>query len=70
MIKIAINEASQQFEKLVEQVQQKNEPVVVTGPSGDMVRIIPVPKPVSHWKGRPVYRLQDVQYLDAPWWFD
>jgi hypothetical protein len=41
---------------------------VVTGPNGDLVRIVPIPKPIGEWKGRPVYRLKDVQYLDFPFW--
>lgn len=70
MIKLTVQEAGKRFDNLVEEVHNKKEPVVVTGPTGDLVRIVPVPKPVGQFKGRPVYRIEDVQYLDAPWWFD
>jgi hypothetical protein len=26
------------------------------------------PRPIGEWKGRPVFRLKDAQYLDFPYW--
>ncbi|HYF48117.1 MAG TPA: hypothetical protein VEJ63_01835 [Planctomycetota bacterium] len=68
MDKITVDEAAKSFEKIVEYVVGHEEAVTVSGPSGDLVRIIPVPKPVGEWKGRPVYKLKDVQHLDYPYW--
>jgi prevent-host-death family protein len=70
MVKLTVEEAGRRFSELVDLVSQKKESVVVSGPSGELVRIIPVPKPVGDFKGRPVYKIEDVQYLDAPWWFE
>jgi antitoxin (DNA-binding transcriptional repressor) of toxin-antitoxin stability system len=70
MVKVTVEEAGKRFSELVDYVRQKNESIVVAGPNGELVKIIPIPKPVETWKGRPVYKLEDVQYLDAPWWFE
>jgi hypothetical protein len=64
MVKMTIDEAGQQFSKLVDYVRGHNDSVVVTGPNGDLVKVVPIPQPVDTWKGRPVYRIEDLQYLD------
>ena len=68
MVKIDVTDAQQHFTEVVDMVRDKNETVVVTGPDGELVKIVPVPKPIDSWKGRPVYRAADVQYLDFPYW--
>ncbi|HYG73750.1 MAG TPA: hypothetical protein VEK08_01855 [Planctomycetota bacterium] len=68
MTRIPIEELKKHLEEIVEQVQKNNEAVVVTGASGDLVRVTPLPKPTGEWKGRPRYKLKDVPYLDFPYW--
>ncbi|MEI6232082.1 MAG: hypothetical protein WCT04_03460 [Planctomycetota bacterium] len=57
------------LESVVRSVCNLNHAVTVTADNGDSVKIIPVPKPVEYFKGRPVYRLEDAKYLylDCPW---
>jgi hypothetical protein len=69
MVKMSLEEAqSQILGKVVERVSATREPVVVTGPNGDLAKVIPVPKPVGVFKGRPVYKLEDLEQLDFPYW--
>jgi len=68
MIKISATEVQNKFDDWVEYVREKEDEIIVTGPDGDLVRIVPIPKPVGEWKGRPVYKLKDVQHLDFPYW--
>jgi prevent-host-death family protein len=63
MEKITVQKATESFSEIFEQVSAKHEPIEVTSPSGESVKIIPVPKPVRFWKGKPVYRPEDVQFL-------
>ena len=57
------------LEEVVHTVCQTQQPVTVRTADGDEVKVIPVPKPVRYWKGRPVFRLEDTKYLylDYPW---
>jgi len=57
------------LENVVHKVCDSNQPVTVTADNGDAVKIIPIPKPVEYFKGKPVYRLEDAKYmyLDCPW---
>ena len=64
MVKMTMDEAVHKFSKVVDYVRDHNEAVVVTGPSGDLVKVIPIPHPIDTWKGRPVYRIEDIQFLD------
>ncbi|HEY3324794.1 MAG TPA: hypothetical protein VGP72_30355 [Planctomycetota bacterium] len=69
MVRVSIAEAKQHsFGEMAEQVSTSHEEIVVTGPDGDMVKLVPVPKPVEHYKGRPVYNIDDAQHLDFPFW--
>jgi hypothetical protein len=68
MVKVKASQAPSKFNEWVEYVRSKEAAVIVTGPEGDLVRIVPIPKPVGKWKGRKVYKLKDVQYLDFPYW--
>lgn len=71
MVRVSISEARQRsFGELAEQVSATQEVVVVTGPQGDMARLVPIPKPVGRYKGRPVYDIDDAQRLDFPYWPD
>jgi len=68
MIRINVEEATKKsVADLIELVRNKFEEMVVSGPDGDLVRVVPVPKPVYFYKGKPVYRLEDAQYLDFEW---
>ena len=71
VVRVSMSEAKRQsFGEVAEQVCATHEPVIVTGPDGDMVKLVPVPKPVEHYKGRPVYDIDDAQHLDFPYWPD
>ena len=71
MVRVSMKEARKHsLGEMAEQVSVTHEPVVVTGPEGDMVKLVPVPKPVEHYKGRPVYDIDDAQHLDFPYWND
>jgi len=64
-----VNESESTLHSVVEMVCNSNEPVTVRKPNGDAVKVIPVPKPIRMWKGRPVYKLEDAKYLylECPW---
>ncbi|MCW8133059.1 MAG: hypothetical protein KIS92_22110 [Planctomycetota bacterium] len=47
-------------------VAATHEPVVITTADGDKAKIIPIPKPVKTVNGRPVYKLEDMQFLEVP----
>ena len=68
MVKVPATEVSIKFDEWIEYVRKNDDAVVVTGSDGDLVKIIPIPKPVSEWHGKPVYKLKDVQFLDFPYW--
>ncbi|MGD0089151.1 MAG: hypothetical protein ABSE73_04465 [Planctomycetota bacterium] len=53
---------------MAEQVSSSHEEIVVAGPDGEMVKLLPVPKPVGQYKARPVYDIDDAQHLDFPFW--
>ena len=55
--------------RVVTKVCRSRRPVTIRTPRGDAVKVIPVPKPIRFWKGRPVYKLEDAKflYLDCPW---
>jgi prevent-host-death family protein len=63
MEKITFQHAREKFDELFDKVSAKHQPVEVTSPNGESVKIIPVPKPIRYWKGKPVYRAEDVQFL-------
>lgn len=60
------------LENVLRRVCHSNQPVTVTAENGDAVKVIPVPKPIEYFKGKPVYRLEDAKYLylDCPWLLD
>ena len=64
-----IENADGKLKKVVEMVFDSNEPMTVRTPAGKAVKVIPIPKPIRMWKGRPVYRGEDAKYLylDYPW---
>jgi hypothetical protein len=64
-----ISDPNEKLEDVVNLVCDSNEPVTVSTASGKEVRVIPVPKPIRMWKGKPVYRGEDAKYLylDHPW---
>jgi hypothetical protein len=69
MVTVSLAEARQRaLADIVEQVCASNEALMVTGPDGELAKVVPVPKPVRQFKGRPVYRLEDAQHLDFPYW--
>ena len=55
--------------RVVAKVSRSMRPLTIRNGRGDAVKVIPVPKPIRHWKGRPVYRIEDAKYLylDCPW---
>ena len=55
-MEISVEEAVKDFKKILDHVVQENDPVIITGPDGQLVRISPVPKPLYFYKGHPVYR--------------
>lgn len=61
------DEGKKPFRDVVQGVCAEHEAWIVSGPDGDLVRVLPVPKPVRFHKGRPVYRLEDMQFLDFPY---
>ena len=68
-MRVTIEEAGKRpFKDIIDEVRTTQEPIVVTDSEGDLVKVVPVPKPVRHFKGRPVYKLGDVQNLDFPYW--
>ena len=69
MVRVSMAEARQRsLGEMAEKVSATHEEVVVTGPDGDMVKLVPVPKLVELYKGRPVYDIDDAQHLDFPYW--
>src|SRR5208283_3314718 len=69
MVRMSLGEARQRsLGEAAEQVCASKEALAVMGPDGEMVRLVPVPKPVRQCKGRPVYRLDDVQHFEFPYW--
>jgi hypothetical protein len=69
MVRVSILEARQKsFGEMAEQVSATHEGIIVTGPDGDMVKLVPVPRSVEEYKGRPVYDIDDAQHLDFPYW--
>ena len=60
------------LKEVVDKVSRTNQPVTVRTKSGQAVKVIPVPKPIGHRKGVPIYRAEDIQYLylDHPYWFE
>jgi hypothetical protein len=69
MQKMTIEEASHSsLSDAVKLVCGSHETLIVAGPDGELARVVPIPKPVRTFKGRPVYRLEDVRYLDFPYW--
>jgi hypothetical protein len=64
MKKMTVDEASRQFSDVIDYVRGHQEAVIVTGPNGDLVKVVPIPQPIDTWKGRPVYRIEDLQYLN------
>lgn len=67
-----IDNPDEKVQEVVEMVCHQNEPVTIRTKGGDEVRVIPVPKPIGHRKGIPIYREEDIQYLslDHPYWFE
>ena len=63
---ISIEKAAQDLRAVLDHVVAKNDPITVVGPTGRLVRIVPVPKPILYFKGHPVYRPEDLQYLGIP----
>ncbi|HLX61039.1 MAG TPA: hypothetical protein VKX17_07130 [Planctomycetota bacterium] len=57
------------LETVIKSVCGTNSPITISSDDGNAVKVIPVPKPVEFFKGRPVYRLEDAKYLylDCPW---
>ena len=72
MEKILVAENESQLADIVEKVCRTHEPVTVAKPSGEEVRVIPVPKPIGYRKGVPIYRTEDLQFLahEYPFFFD
>ena len=66
MERISVTEAGQKLAAVVERIVLTHEPVVITNEQGDAAKIIPIPKPIKVVNGRPVYKLEDMQYLDVP----
>ena len=66
---IELDQPSGKLDEVAQMVCSSNSPMTIKTKSGDEVRIIPVPKPIRFLKGKPVYRLEDTQYLylDYPW---
>jgi len=67
---ISIQQASKTFRQVFNKVKSTKKSVIVKAEDGSGVRIIPVPKPIKMWKGRPVYNVEDIQFVGAPWFFD
>lgn len=67
---ISIQQASRSFKQIFDKVKATRKPVIIKAEDGSSVRVIPVPKPIRHWKGRPVYNAEDIQFVGAPWFFD
>ena len=70
-MRVSIDVASKQpFSEIIEKVRATRETMVVTGEDGDLVKVVPIPKPIRYFNNRPVYKLSDVQNLDFPYWDD
>jgi hypothetical protein len=65
-MEIPVEHAIKDFQSVLEHVVNDNGPVIVVGPKGRLVRISPIPKPLYYFKGHPVYRSEDLQYLGIP----
>ena len=66
MERISVIEAGKKLAAVVDKIVLTHEPVVITNEQGDAAKIIPIPKPIKVVNGRPVYKLEDIQYLDVP----
>ncbi|MEI6234695.1 MAG: hypothetical protein WCT04_16690 [Planctomycetota bacterium] len=66
---IELDQAYAKLDEVAQEVCASNSPMTIKTKGGDEVKIIPVPKPIRFFKGKPVYRLEDTQYLylDYPW---
>jgi hypothetical protein len=66
---LELAQPSGKLDEVAHEVCTSNSPMTIKTQSGDEIRVIPVPKPVRFHKGKPVYRLEDTQflYLDFPW---
>jgi hypothetical protein len=67
---ITIEKASENFQEVFETVQATKKPITVKAPDGTSVRILPVPQPIGMFKGKPIYKAEDIQFVGAPWFFD
>ena len=66
---IELDQASGKLDEVAHEVCTSNSAMTIKTKYGDEVKIIPVPKPIRFRKGKPVYRIEDTQflYLDYPW---
>src|SRR5262249_6074537 len=65
MEKVTIEQARERFDELIASVRTKKQPITVTGPDGDLVRVVPVPEPAYYFKGRPVYTEEQLAQMDS-----
>ncbi len=71
MTKLSLDQAAKRsLGDVVAQVRKTHEPLVVTGPDGDLAMVVPMPQPVRSFKGRPVYKIEDAQHLVFSYWAD
>ncbi|HYG77576.1 MAG TPA: type II toxin-antitoxin system Phd/YefM family antitoxin [Planctomycetota bacterium] len=70
MKKVTLEQARNSFDTLVKEVSDMKESVEITLPGGEQVRLVPIPQPIGTWKGRPIYKADDAQHLDKPYFFD
>jgi hypothetical protein len=65
MEKVTIEQARRDFDDLIETVRKQKRSITVTGPKGDLVRVVPVPEPAYYFKGRPVYTEEQLASMDS-----
>ncbi|HEY3322474.1 MAG TPA: type II toxin-antitoxin system Phd/YefM family antitoxin [Planctomycetota bacterium] len=65
MEKVTLDQARNAFDAMVEKVRKTKEPITVTGPGGDLVRVVPVSQPAYYFKGRPVYTEEQLASMDS-----
>ena len=65
MEKMTIDQARERFDDLISAVRTTKQPIVVTGPNGDLVKVVPIPEPAYYYKGRPVYTKAQLAQMES-----
>lgn len=66
MTRVRIDKAEKILTAIVDKVCSTHKPVILTNSKGDVAKIVPVPKPIGSRRGRLIYRLEDMQFLEIP----